>query len=166
MTTTDARATLFDLLRDTNERHEIHHVRHRNGDAVLQAQCEVACKAHGHRPLSHRGRSALRKVLGRTAQGLRFGPIELPGSYPYTASRTMSSSSSSCAPELNTATDPRLAGDREAALFVGRIVWIDAGHRGQRGIQPGDLSAGDALRNSVVGALLFGRAVAADDVVA
>ena len=40
LTATAARATLFDLLRGANERHEIYHIRHRNGDAVLMSEDE------------------------------------------------------------------------------------------------------------------------------
>lgn len=37
LTATDARKSLFDLLKRTNERHEVYHIRHRDGDAVLMA---------------------------------------------------------------------------------------------------------------------------------
>jgi antitoxin YefM len=40
LTATDARASLFELLRGANERHEIYHIRHRQGDAVLMSQDE------------------------------------------------------------------------------------------------------------------------------
>lgn len=40
LTATDARAALFDLLRGANERHEVYHIRHRNGDAVLISEDE------------------------------------------------------------------------------------------------------------------------------
>jgi antitoxin YefM len=40
LTATDARKTLFDLLRGANERHEIYHIRHRQGDAVLMSEAE------------------------------------------------------------------------------------------------------------------------------
>jgi antitoxin YefM len=40
LTATDARASLFDLLRGANERHEIYHIRHRQGDAVLMSEAE------------------------------------------------------------------------------------------------------------------------------
>jgi antitoxin YefM len=40
LTATDARASLFDLLRGANERHEIYHIRHRQGDAVLMSASE------------------------------------------------------------------------------------------------------------------------------
>ncbi|BCU06739.1 type II toxin-antitoxin system Phd/YefM family antitoxin [Allochromatium tepidum] len=40
LTATDARKSLFDLLRGTNERHEIYHIRHRQGDAVLMSEAE------------------------------------------------------------------------------------------------------------------------------
>jgi len=40
LTATDARARLFDLLRGANERHEIYHIRHRQGDAVLMSEAE------------------------------------------------------------------------------------------------------------------------------
>jgi antitoxin YefM len=40
LTATDARASLFELLRGANERHEIYHIRHRQGDAVLMSEAE------------------------------------------------------------------------------------------------------------------------------
>lgn len=40
MTATAARKSFFDLLKSTNEHHEIYHIRHRNGDAVLMSQEE------------------------------------------------------------------------------------------------------------------------------
>lgn len=40
LTATDARKTLFDLLRGASERHEIYHIRHRQGDAVLMSEAE------------------------------------------------------------------------------------------------------------------------------
>jgi antitoxin YefM len=40
LTATDARKGLFDLLRGANERHEIYHIRHRQGDAVLMSEAE------------------------------------------------------------------------------------------------------------------------------
>ena len=40
LTATDARASLFDLLRGANERREIYHIRHRQGDAVLMSEAE------------------------------------------------------------------------------------------------------------------------------
>ena len=40
LTATDARKSLFDLLRGANERHEIYHIRHRQGDAVLMSESE------------------------------------------------------------------------------------------------------------------------------
>lgn len=40
MTATDARESFFDLLRGTNERHEIYHIRYRSGDAVLMSEDE------------------------------------------------------------------------------------------------------------------------------
>jgi len=40
MTATDARKGFFDLLKNANERHEIYHIRYRNGDAVLMSQEE------------------------------------------------------------------------------------------------------------------------------
>jgi antitoxin YefM len=40
LTATDARAALFELLRGANERHEIYHIRHRHGDAVLMSEEE------------------------------------------------------------------------------------------------------------------------------
>lgn len=40
LTATDARKSLFDLLRGANERHEIYHIRHRQGDAVLMSEAE------------------------------------------------------------------------------------------------------------------------------
>lgn len=40
LTATDARASLFELLRGANERHEVYHIRHRHGDAVLMSQDE------------------------------------------------------------------------------------------------------------------------------
>ena len=40
LTATDARKELFELLRGANERHEVYHIRHRNGDAVLMSEAE------------------------------------------------------------------------------------------------------------------------------
>lgn len=40
LTATDARKSLFELLRGANERHEIYHIRHRQGDAVLMSEAE------------------------------------------------------------------------------------------------------------------------------
>lgn len=40
MTASDARTNLFELLRGANERHEIYHIRHRHGDAVLMSEAE------------------------------------------------------------------------------------------------------------------------------
>ena len=40
LTATAARKGLFDLLRGANERHEIYHIRHRQGDAVLMSEAE------------------------------------------------------------------------------------------------------------------------------
>ena len=37
MTATEARKNFFELLRHTHHRHEIYHIRHRDGDAVLMA---------------------------------------------------------------------------------------------------------------------------------
>ena len=40
LTATDARKGFFDLLKRTNEQHEIYHIRHRSGDAVLMSEQE------------------------------------------------------------------------------------------------------------------------------
>ena len=40
LTATEARNHLFDLLRGANERHEIYHIRHRHGAAVLMSEAE------------------------------------------------------------------------------------------------------------------------------
>jgi len=40
LTATDARKSFFELLKGTNERHEVYHIRHRSGDAVLMSQTE------------------------------------------------------------------------------------------------------------------------------
>ncbi len=40
MTATEARKGFFELLKTANERHEIYHIRHRSGDAVLMSQEE------------------------------------------------------------------------------------------------------------------------------
>ena len=40
LTATDARKSLFELIRGANERHEIFHIRHRQGDAVLMSEGE------------------------------------------------------------------------------------------------------------------------------
>lgn len=40
VTATEARHSLFDLLRGANERHEIYHIRHQEGDAVLMSEAE------------------------------------------------------------------------------------------------------------------------------
>lgn len=40
LTATDARKGFFELLKSAQERHEIYHIRHRNGDAVLMSQDE------------------------------------------------------------------------------------------------------------------------------
>jgi len=40
LTATDARKSFFDLLKGTNERHEVYHIRHKSGDAVLMSGAE------------------------------------------------------------------------------------------------------------------------------
>ncbi len=40
LTATDARKSFFDLLRGTNERHEVYHIRYKSGDAVLMSEAE------------------------------------------------------------------------------------------------------------------------------
>jgi antitoxin YefM len=40
LTATDARKSFFELLKSTNKRHEIYHIRYRSGDAVLMSQDE------------------------------------------------------------------------------------------------------------------------------
>jgi len=40
MTATEARKSFFEILKSTNERHEIYHIRYRSGDAVLMSQEE------------------------------------------------------------------------------------------------------------------------------
>lgn len=40
LTATDARKGLFDLIKGVNERHEVYHIRHRQGDAVLMSEAE------------------------------------------------------------------------------------------------------------------------------
>jgi antitoxin YefM len=40
LTASDARKGFFELLRNANERHEIYHIRHRQGDAVLMSEDE------------------------------------------------------------------------------------------------------------------------------
>jgi antitoxin YefM len=40
LTATAARASLFELLRGANERHEVYHIRHRQGNAVLMSEDE------------------------------------------------------------------------------------------------------------------------------
>ena len=40
LTASDARKGFFELLRGANERHEIYHIRHKNGDAVLMSEGE------------------------------------------------------------------------------------------------------------------------------
>ncbi|MBE0510883.1 MAG: type II toxin-antitoxin system Phd/YefM family antitoxin [Chromatiales bacterium] len=40
LTATDARKALFELLKNANERHEVYHIRYKNGDAVLMSQDE------------------------------------------------------------------------------------------------------------------------------
>ena len=65
LTATDARATLFELLRGANERHEIYHIRHRHGDAVLMSEDEyeslietlALLSAPGFRDAFEQGRS-------------------------------------------------------------------------------------------------------------
>ena len=42
ITATDARKSFFDLLKGANERHEVYHIRHRSGDAVLMSEAEFA----------------------------------------------------------------------------------------------------------------------------
>ena len=42
ITATDARKSLFELVRGANERHEIYHIRHHRGDAVLRSAAEYA----------------------------------------------------------------------------------------------------------------------------
>ena len=40
LTATDARKGFFDLLKKTNDQHEIYHIHHRSGDAVLMSEQE------------------------------------------------------------------------------------------------------------------------------
>jgi antitoxin YefM len=40
LTASDARKAFFDLLKGANERHEIYHIRYKNGDAVLMSEEE------------------------------------------------------------------------------------------------------------------------------
>jgi antitoxin YefM len=40
ITATDARKGFFDLIKRVNERHEVMHIRHRQGDAVLMSETE------------------------------------------------------------------------------------------------------------------------------
>ncbi|MBT3191830.1 MAG: type II toxin-antitoxin system Phd/YefM family antitoxin [Verrucomicrobia bacterium] len=40
LTATDARKGFFDLLKRTNDQHEIYHIHHRSGDAVLMSEEE------------------------------------------------------------------------------------------------------------------------------
>ncbi len=40
LTATDARKSFFDLLKGANEKHEIYHIRYRNGGAVLMSEAE------------------------------------------------------------------------------------------------------------------------------
>lgn len=40
ITATDARKGFFDLIKRVNERHEVMHIRHRQGDAVLMSEAE------------------------------------------------------------------------------------------------------------------------------
>ena len=40
MTATDARKKFFGLLKTANEQHEIYHIRHKGGDAVLMSEEE------------------------------------------------------------------------------------------------------------------------------
>jgi len=40
LTATDARKSFFDLLKGTNERHEVYHIRYKSGDSVLMSEAE------------------------------------------------------------------------------------------------------------------------------
>ena len=40
LTATDARKGFFELLKRTHDQHEIYHIRHRSGDAVLMSEQE------------------------------------------------------------------------------------------------------------------------------
>ncbi|NOQ22290.1 MAG: type II toxin-antitoxin system prevent-host-death family antitoxin [Candidatus Aegiribacteria sp.] len=40
LTATDARKSLFKLLKSASENHEIYHIRYKNGDAVLMSESE------------------------------------------------------------------------------------------------------------------------------
>jgi len=40
LSATDARKSLFELLRGANDRHEIYHIRYRQGGAVLMSEAE------------------------------------------------------------------------------------------------------------------------------
>jgi len=55
LTATDARRSLFELLRGANERHEIYHIRHRQGDAVLMSEAEYESLIETLALLSARG---------------------------------------------------------------------------------------------------------------
>jgi antitoxin YefM len=70
LTATDARSSLFDLLRGANERHEIYHIRHRQGDAVLMSASEYDSLLETLALLSAPGfRDAFQKALDEAESG-------------------------------------------------------------------------------------------------
>ena len=70
LTATDARASLFDLLRGANERHEIYHIRHRQGDAVLMSEAEYDSLMETLALLSAPGfRDGFEQARGEVANG-------------------------------------------------------------------------------------------------
>ncbi len=70
LTATDARASLFELLRGANERHEIYHIRHRQGDAVLMSEAEYESLMEALALLSAPGfRDAFDRARGEADRG-------------------------------------------------------------------------------------------------
>jgi antitoxin YefM len=78
MTATDARKSFFELLKSTNERHEIYHIRYRSGDAVLMSQDEFEGLQETLDLLSTPGFQAGLKAAQREADSgetLSFGEV-------------------------------------------------------------------------------------------
>lgn len=70
LTATDARKSFFDLLKGANQSHEIYHIRHRSGDAVLMSEAEFDSLQESLELLSSPGfREGLQEARQEVAAG-------------------------------------------------------------------------------------------------
>ncbi len=78
LTATDARKGLFELIKGANDLHEIYHIRHRNGDAVLMSESEYDSLIESLQLLSSPGfREAFEESRAQAASGdtVTFGEV-------------------------------------------------------------------------------------------